>query len=739
MIPYLQIGGRKIGLEYPPLVIAEIGINHEGDILKAKKMIDDAYHAGAEIVKFQVHVIEDEMIPEAKKVIPGNATESIWNIMERCALSEDEDSELKEYTERLGMIYLSTPFSRAAAERLHRLGVKVYKIGSGECNNYPLIEHIASYGKPVILSTGMNDISSITPAVEILRKYKIPFALLHCTSLYPTPYANVRLGALQELKQAFPDAVLGLSDHSLGNYTCFSAVGLGASILEKHFTSDKTWPGPDVSISIDPRELKDLIFGSRAIHYALGGKKIILQEEKPTIDFAYACVVSIKDIKKGEDFTKENIWVKRPGTGEIKAVDYPRLLGKIALCDIVKNQQISWKDAMDAFAQTNPATKKKKILFITGTRADFGKLKSLLATLNNSKLFDVHIFATGMHLLPSYGYTIDEIFKCGFPNIHAFINHECPTTLGNILSNTIVGLGEYVKIIKPDMIVVHGDRVEALAGALVGSLNNIFVSHIEGGELSGTIDEHIRHSVSKMSHLHFVANEEAKKRIIQLGEDVNNIYVIGSPDLDIMNSTLLPTLEETKHRYDIPFNSYGLLVYHAVTTELSTLKEQTENLADAVLESQFNYIVIYPNDDPGVDIIQNIYSQKFSNNPHIRIYPSLRFEHFLTLLKNAHFIIGNSSAGVRESLFYGIPAINIGTRQNNRVKIDECKNIINSSLDKNEILCNIRRFISAMNRFESSAHFGEGKSHIHFLEVLKDENTWKKNIQKQFIEVPFTL
>ncbi len=328
--PTFSIAGRKIGEDYAPLVIAEIGINHGGSMMKAKRMIRDAKKAGAECVKFQAHVIEDEMIPAAEKIVPGHAKKSIWDIMQECAFSEKEDRELKRYVEKLGLIYLSTPFSRAAADRLHRMKVPAYKIGSGECNNYPLIEHIARFGKPIILSTGMNDIASIRRSVAILRKHHVPYALMNCTSMYPTPYDKVRLGGIAELREAFPDAVVGQSDHSLGNYSCFGAAALGASILERHFTSDKKWKGPDIAISMDPVELKDLIRGSKAIWQARGGSKTVLKEERDTIDFAYACVVSISPIKKGERFTKKNLWVKRPGTGQIKAVDYEKILGKRA-------------------------------------------------------------------------------------------------------------------------------------------------------------------------------------------------------------------------------------------------------------------------------------------------------------------------------------------------------------------------------------------------------------------------
>ncbi len=337
-----RIAGRLVADHTPPLVIAEIGINHEGDFAKAIRMVDDAAAAGCECAKFQCHVIEDEMIPN--DVIPGNATESIWDIMARCALNEDDERTLKQYVEGKGMIYLSTPFSRAAADRLEGMGVTAYKIGSGECNNYPLVRHIAGFGKPVILSTGMNDVDSIRPSVEILRSAGVPMALTHCTSMYPTPYNRVRLGAIEDLRKAFPDAVVGLSDHSLGNYTCLAAVALGARLLEKHFTSDKRWPGPDVPISMDPAELADLVRGSRAIFEALGGGKTILPEEQPTIDFAYACVVTIRDVQAGEEFSAANVWVKRPGTGEIKARDFERVLGRRAARAMPTNTQVRWAD-----------------------------------------------------------------------------------------------------------------------------------------------------------------------------------------------------------------------------------------------------------------------------------------------------------------------------------------------------------------------------------------------------------
>lgn len=341
---YIEVCGRKIGEDFPPVVIAEIGINHEGSLRVAKEMVNAAYAAGAEIIKHQTHVIDDEMSAKAKNVIPGNAKESIYEIMNRCALNEEEELELKRYVEEMGMIFISTPFSRAAANRLEKMDVKVFKIGSGECNNYPLIEHIAKFGKPMIISTGMNNIESVRKTVEIVEKYNIPYALLHCTNVYPTPANLVRLGGMQELQKEFPDAVIGLSDHTINNNAALAATALGASILERHFTDTKNRFGPDIICSMDPKELKNLIQDSKEIAQMRGGKKEASLEEKVTIDFAFATVVAINDIKEGELLTENNVWVKRPGTGEIPASDYRCVLGKVVNRNVAKDEHLSYSD-----------------------------------------------------------------------------------------------------------------------------------------------------------------------------------------------------------------------------------------------------------------------------------------------------------------------------------------------------------------------------------------------------------
>ena len=323
-----------------PFIIAEAGINHDGEFEKAIELVDLAIDSGASAIKFQTHITDKEMIPTDMK--PGNISEeSLWDIIDRCVLDNKQEKSLFDYAKEKGILFFSTPFSREGADRLNELGVELYKIGSGECNNLPLLNHVANFKKPMILSTGMNDISSIKASVETILNHGVPLALLHCTSIYPAPPETMRLGAVTHLKDEFPDLEIGLSDHSLGISVALGSVAVGANIVEKHFTKSRQWPGPDNPFSIEPNELKNLVDWSKEIWKARGGKKDILDDEKPVIDFAYACVVAIKDINKGEALSLDNIWVKRPGTGEIFAKDFEDVLGKVATVDISENTQLS--------------------------------------------------------------------------------------------------------------------------------------------------------------------------------------------------------------------------------------------------------------------------------------------------------------------------------------------------------------------------------------------------------------
>ena len=339
-INFIKIGTRKIGPNFRPLVIFELGINHNGSLKLAKKIVDSAIKAGAEIIKHQTHIPEDEMSLEARKIIPINANKNIYQLIEECSLNELEELNLKKYVEKKGALFLSTPFSKKAVDRLVKFNVKAFKIGSGECNNYPLVDYISSFGKPVIISTGMNDVSSIKKAVKILKKRGVQYAILHTTNLYPTLHNQVRLNALTELKKIFPNTVIGLSDHTGDNYTSYAAIAMGASIIEKHFIDDSSRRGPDVSASVNTEQMIELIKGVNLIYKAIPGGIKPIKREKKTANFAFASVVANKDLQKGTILNKNNIWVRRPGNGDYAAEKYYSLIGKKIKSKVKKNTQI---------------------------------------------------------------------------------------------------------------------------------------------------------------------------------------------------------------------------------------------------------------------------------------------------------------------------------------------------------------------------------------------------------------
>lgn len=340
----MKIAHRSVGPEHPPLVIAEIGINHGGSLEVAKEMVRHAAGAGCEVIKHQTHFIEDEMTEEAKSIFPPNADASIWHVMERCALSAEAEIELMRLTESLGMIYLSTPFSRKAADFLEEIGVCAFKIGSGEADNLPLIRHIASKAKPVIMSTGMQTIESIRRSVTILDEAGIDYALLECTNLYPSPPEIVSLRGVTDLKAAFPRAVVGFSDHSIGPEMALASVALGACILERHYTDSRYRKGPDIINSMDPAELRFLIDRSKEIWIAANNPKQRTEAEEPVYRFARASVVADRDLPEGHLIDEADIWARRPGSGEIAGYDFDKVVGRRLIRSVTRNTQLRWSD-----------------------------------------------------------------------------------------------------------------------------------------------------------------------------------------------------------------------------------------------------------------------------------------------------------------------------------------------------------------------------------------------------------
>ena len=374
----------------------------------------------------------------------------------------------------------------------------------------------------------------------------------------------------------------------------------------------------------------------------------------------------------------------------------------------------------------------KHVTFLTGTRADYGKIKPLILAAH-AEGFKVSVFATGMHMLERFGSTILEVRRT-LPDevfIIPFENQSVGDPMDVVVANTIKGLSRFIQENQPDLLIVHGDRPEALAGAISGALSNTRVVHIEGGELSGTIDGVIRHAVSKLSHIHLVANEEAKKRLLQLGEDNSTIHIIGSPDLDIMLSPSLPTLAEAKSRYEIEFDSYFIAIFHPVTTDLEASSIAATEFVNGLIESGENFIVIHPNNDTGFEKILGEYERLTESNTRFRQFKSLRFEHFLVLLKNSRGMIGNSSAGIREAPLYGIPSIDVGDRQRGR----------HDSASISQVPARAHEIVAALQRAkqEKPAHsereFGDGKSTERFTELLHSGVLFEAPVDKVFVDL----
>ena len=374
----------------------------------------------------------------------------------------------------------------------------------------------------------------------------------------------------------------------------------------------------------------------------------------------------------------------------------------------------------------------RKILFITGTRADYGKIKSLIREVEKSADFEAYVYVSGMHLVEIFGDTYKEVLKDNYKNIYVAYGLANTKIASYDLGDLICNLTGYVNKVHPDMIVVHGDRIDALAGATVGALNNIRVAHIEGGEVSGTIDESIRHAISKFAHVHLVSNDIAQKRLIQMGESAESIHIIGSPDIDIMLSENLPSEEFVLNYYDIPFEKYAVVMYHPVTTEYKEIGKHIDEIVSALIESNKRYIIIYPNNDLGHEVILNEYRMRLTDKSRYHLYPSIRFEYFLTILKNCEFLIGKSSAGIREAAVYGTPVIDIGNRQSGRYSLSECGNIQHVDENKEMILDAIGQ---TQNHRIKSMLFGDGKSTEKFMEIIKNDTLWNMNLQKQFHEI----
>lgn len=370
---------------------------------------------------------------------------------------------------------------------------------------------------------------------------------------------------------------------------------------------------------------------------------------------------------------------------------------------------------------------KKRIVFVTGTRADFGKIEPLAIAARDARHV-VTFFITGMHMMERYGLTKIEVARVKGVGLHEFTNQTEGDPQDLVLSKTILGFSQFLKDHPTDLVIVHGDRIEALACSLVCATNYIRSAHIEGGEVSGTIDEVFRHCNTKLATYHFVSSEQAKHRVKVLGEPEGSIFVLGSPELDTHG---LPTgldIQTVLKHYEIPFQDYGIILFHPVTSEADSMGAQTKALFENLILSGKNFVVISPNNDPGsasiFDVLKTLPSDRFKQ------IPSMRFSYFSELLRNSNALIGNSSAGVREAPFLGIPSLDIGSRQTNR---STAASITSCAADDT---LKISDFLKKSwgKRFEQDQSFGSGSTASRFISVLEDAGFWVSSMQKNFVD-----
>ncbi|MGL4281499.1 MAG: UDP-N-acetylglucosamine 2-epimerase [Albidovulum sp.] len=367
----------------------------------------------------------------------------------------------------------------------------------------------------------------------------------------------------------------------------------------------------------------------------------------------------------------------------------------------------------------------RSLLFVTGTRADFGKLEPLAIAARDAG-HEVGFFVTGMHMLDRYGLTKNEVHRLAGVRVHEFLNQRPGDPQDIVLAKTVTGFSDYVTEHRPDLVVVHGDRVEALATALVAATNYIRSAHVEGGEVSGTIDEVFRHCNTKLASHHFVSSEAASERVRALGEPADRIHVIGSPELDFHAAPSGVTIGEVRARYAIPFDDYGIAVFHPVTSEAATMGDQAEALFGALAASGRNFVVIAPNNDPGSEAV--FAALDALPKDRFRVLPSMRFAHFSELMKNASAMVGNSSAGVREAPFLGIPSLDIGTRQTNR---SDAPSITFAAAGDAEIIAGFLKDRWG-RKFPRHEAFGAGRAAERFVEVLEGPGFWDGTLQKKF-------
>ncbi len=706
----VRIGTRLIGNGQPAFIIAEAGVNHDGSLEKAKKLVDIAKEAGVDAVKFQTWKTEALILQGTKKAAyqeentKAGKEESQFDMIKKLELSYNDFREIKRYCDKKDVLFLSTPDEEESAEFLNGLGVPCFKIGSGELTNYLLLRYIAKFGKPIILSTGMGTIEECRKAHDaIFSTGNKILIMLHCTSDYPTLFSDVNLRAMETLgtemnHDANVPVLIGYSDHTEGITVPVVAVAQGAAVIEKHFTYDKSAVGPDHRASLSPKELHEMVKKIRETETILGSqKKQPTLREQETKKVVRKSLVAKVWIAKGDILTEEKITAKRADARGFTADQCDEVIGKRAAKNSGVDEIIDEKSIEIQPHDSAPPKTKRKICVVTGTRAEYGILRPVIAAIKKHPHLELQLIAAGMHLSDEFGMTKNDIEQDGH-RIDAAVAMLPETdddgAMAVAAARGITGFVDAFKKISPGIVVVLGDRIEAFAATIAASFLNIPVAHVSGGDKTRAgRDEEMRHAITKFAKIHFPATKTSGERITKMGEDAWRVFVVGEPSIDTMlQERLLEKEELKKYALSLDFTKqYAVVVQHPVTTEAEKAGEQMRATLEAVNKEKIPALIFYPNADSGgrrmIEVIK-----EYEKIQGFLVAKSLPHTAYLSVLKHAAFIIGNSSSGIVEAPTLKVAAINIGIRQEGR----ECASNVVHVDDNEDNEQQIRRAITTV-------------------------------------------
>ncbi len=741
----ITIANRTIGKGNPCFIIAEAGVNHNGSLDLAKKLVDAAVEAGADAVKFQTFKTEDIVTEEAEQAAyqkeNTGKSESQYAMLKRLELSEEDHKELAHYCAQKELIFSSTPHSSIRdADFLATLGVSFYKIGSGDLTNLPFLHALAQTGTPLIVSTGMGNEEEIKEAYETIKNVgKSPVVFLQCTTSYPCPSELANVKGIDTLQKTIP-VPIGYSDHTTSLAPGALAAALGACVIEKHFTLNKNMEGPDHKASLDPAELKKYVELVRFVEkekmpvenvYSIiqqekginlestpatflgNGSLAPFEEELAIAKVARKSVVAAQDTPTGTVLTDKHIAFKRPGTGLSPKYAYGKhnvILGKTTKTTIKKNTAVTLEMLGDAPIQTP-----WKVLYVSGSRADYGLMRHTLQAIQKHPSLSLHIAVTGMHLMEEFGKTEQEIThdQIPFTVLDAKYTKDDKKSMALFLGDFTQKLTQFMYEHTPDVVLLLGDRAEMLAGATVAAYLGIPVAHIHGGDVSSTVDDTVRHAITKLSHIHFAATEQSAQRIKNMGENPQHVFVSGAPGLDNPTKELTPTeTDQLLQKYGVT-QQFILVLQHPVSAEDGDAGRQMRETMEAVMASHVPAVVVYPNADAGGRAMIAVI-EEYRGKENISIHKHIPRKDFLGLLASASVLVGNSSAGIIESPSFKLPVINIGTRQQGR---ERSNNVLDVTYDQHAIKATITQAMS----FEFKEH------------VKTCENPYQKNIACEII------